>query len=143
MDGAKEDVDEELEEELLIVVANAVVDPGAVVIHSRDAALADRAVMAEGRLDRVALPAVLADDILQIFESRVVQNNVLIDLFLRLRRLSSLIDYLLLSFGDASEPGDHLLHGFKASAARGNFFLAFENSNVYSNITRRRWHKLL
>lgn len=39
--GAKEDVDEELEEELLIVVADAVVDPRAVMVHAGDAALTD------------------------------------------------------------------------------------------------------
>ena len=64
MHGAQEDVDEELEEELLVVVAYTVIDPRAVMVHSGNASLADRAVMAQGRLHRVALSAVLGHYIL-------------------------------------------------------------------------------
>ena len=64
MHGAQEDVDEELEEELLVVVAYTVIDPRAVMVHSGNATLADRTVMAQGRLHRVALSAVLGHYIL-------------------------------------------------------------------------------
>lgn len=43
--------------ELLIVFPNTVVDPGAVVIHLADAALAHRAVVGTLRLDAAALGA--------------------------------------------------------------------------------------
>ena len=46
MGGAKEDVDEELKEELLIVEADASVDPWAVMIHASDASPADGAMVA-------------------------------------------------------------------------------------------------
>lgn len=57
MEATQEDVDQELEEELLVVVTNAVVDPGAVVVHAGDTSLADRAVMTAWGLDGYALLA--------------------------------------------------------------------------------------
>ena len=47
MDRAQENVNEELQEKLLVVVTNAIVDPGAVMVHPGDAALTDRAMMAK------------------------------------------------------------------------------------------------
>ena len=41
MDRSEEDIDEELKEELLVVEADAVVDPRAVMIHTSNASAAD------------------------------------------------------------------------------------------------------
>ena len=50
VDRAQEHVYEELQEKLLVVIANAIVDPGAVMVHPGDASLTDRAMMAKRRL---------------------------------------------------------------------------------------------
>jgi hypothetical protein len=62
MRTACEDVDEEQEEVLLIVVTDAIVHPGTVVVHAGDAALAGRAVVALRDLDGVALLAATGKD---------------------------------------------------------------------------------
>lgn len=51
MSAAKEDVDKEEDEVLLGVVADTVIDPRAVMVHSCYASLADGAVVRVGRLD--------------------------------------------------------------------------------------------
>ena len=55
MAAAEGDVHKELKEELLVVEAKTIVHPRAVVVHSGDAVLADRTVVAHGRLDAIAL----------------------------------------------------------------------------------------
>ena len=62
VERTQEDVHEELQEKLLVVVANAVVDPWTVVVHAGDASLTNRTVMTQGRFHRVALLAVLSDN---------------------------------------------------------------------------------
>ena len=59
METAKENVSQEEQEVLLVVVADAVVHPGAVVVHTGDAAIAGRAVVASRHFDCVAFFAVL------------------------------------------------------------------------------------
>ena len=54
MGWAKKNVDEEKKEVLLIVEPDAVVDPGAVVIHTGDTASASRAVVGVWGLNWVA-----------------------------------------------------------------------------------------
>ena len=51
------DTHREKDEELLVVLADAVVDPGAVVVHLADAPLAHGAVVRALRLDAAALRA--------------------------------------------------------------------------------------
>lgn len=62
--AAQEDVYEEQKEVLLVVEANAVVDPRAVMIHPGNAPLADGAVVALRHLDGQALLAFLAHHLL-------------------------------------------------------------------------------
>jgi hypothetical protein len=57
VDTAKEDVDEEQEEVLLVIIANAVVDPGTVMVHPRNTSFARRTVVRHWSLDRQALLA--------------------------------------------------------------------------------------
>ena len=52
--GEDADVEEELEEVLLVPLADAVVDPGAVVVHLADAPLADPAVVRPRRTVHLA-----------------------------------------------------------------------------------------
>ena len=78
---AKEDVDEELEEELLVIKADAVVHPWAVMVHSGDASFANRAVMAQGRFHGIALLAVLHHYVLQVLQGGVVQHDFLLHRF--------------------------------------------------------------
>ena len=59
METAQENVNQEQQEVLLVVVADAVVHPGAVVVHAGDAALAGRAVVALGHFDCVTFFALL------------------------------------------------------------------------------------
>jgi len=54
VERAIEHVEQEEDEMFLSVEANAVVDPGTVVVHAADASLADRTVVTVRRLDRVA-----------------------------------------------------------------------------------------
>ena len=61
VERAQENVDEELQEKLLVVVAYAIINPWAVMVHSGDTAFADGAMMAKRWLYRVALAAVLRD----------------------------------------------------------------------------------
>ena len=72
MGRAKENIDEEKKEVLLIIKADAVVDPGAMMVHLRDASLADRAMVALRRLDRHALLASLRKDLLYEFDLLVI-----------------------------------------------------------------------
>ena len=65
MSAPIEDVDKEQNEVLLRIVTDAVVDPGTVMIHARNAMSARRAVMALRRLDRVALFALLRHHLVQ------------------------------------------------------------------------------
>ena len=62
MRRAKPDVDQELEEKFLVIEANAIVDPRAVVVHSGDASLANRAVMTLWRFHGIALLTFLRED---------------------------------------------------------------------------------
>ena len=55
----KEDVDQEQQKVLLVIVAHAVVDPWAVVVHSGNTPLTNAAVVALRGLDRLALFALL------------------------------------------------------------------------------------
>jgi hypothetical protein len=55
--ASEEDVDEELQEELLVRVSNAIVHPRAVMVHASDAPAASRAVVALRSLKRVAFLA--------------------------------------------------------------------------------------
>jgi hypothetical protein len=48
-------VNKELKEELLIVEANAVIHPRAMMIHSGDTVFADRTVMTHGRFNTITL----------------------------------------------------------------------------------------
>lgn len=66
MRGASEDIIEKLEEVLLIVDADAVVDPGAVVIHARDASIARGAVVRLWGFERVACFADFAEDKIEV-----------------------------------------------------------------------------
>lgn len=59
MASADEHVDQEKQEVFLVEETDTVVDPRAVMVHSGNAVLADGAVMAAGRLHRVALLALL------------------------------------------------------------------------------------
>ena len=76
MHRAQEDIHQELKEEFLVIVADTIVDPWAVMVHSSNAAFADRAVMAQWRLDRVTLLAVFEHDTVEVAQCRVVQNDV-------------------------------------------------------------------
>lgn len=66
MEAAEEDVDEEEQEVLLVVVADAVVHPRAMVVHAGDAPLAGRAVMALRRLERGASLALLRQNTVEL-----------------------------------------------------------------------------
>ena len=57
MHASQKDVDEELQEELLVGVANAIVHPRAVMVHASDAPATSRAVVALRSLKRVAFLA--------------------------------------------------------------------------------------
>ena len=72
MGGAKENIDEEKKEVLLIVEPNAVVDPGTVMVHLGDASLTDRAMVALWRLYCHALLASLRKDLLYEFDLLVI-----------------------------------------------------------------------
>ena len=53
-------IKQELEEVLLIIVADTIIYPWAMMVHFGDASLADAAVMAQRRLDAIALVAVFS-----------------------------------------------------------------------------------
>mmetsp|Transcript_18585 Transcript_18585/g.28541 ORF Transcript_18585/g.28541 Transcript_18585/m.28541 type:complete len:217 (-) Transcript_18585:595-1245(-) len=57
--GSDEGRDQELKEELMVVEANAVSNPGAVVVHTQDTPAADGAVVGSGGLNLLAFFAVL------------------------------------------------------------------------------------
>ena len=78
MNRAKENVDEELQEELLIIESNAVINPWAMMVHPSDAAFTNRTVMAKWWFDRLALLAVFHHYILQVFESWIIQDNIVL-----------------------------------------------------------------
>lgn len=63
---SNEDVDEEEKKVLLVVVADAVIDPGAVVVHARDTTLAGRAMVTLRYFDGVAFYASALKDRLQL-----------------------------------------------------------------------------
>lgn len=69
-------VDEELQEELLVVEADAIVDPRAVVVHARYAAATSAAVVRGRRLDAVAFTASLAQDSVQEFDVSILHGYV-------------------------------------------------------------------
>ena len=66
MHRAQEHIDKELQEELLVIVANTIVYPGAMMVHASYTSLTNRTVVTEWRFNCVALPAVLHHDILKI-----------------------------------------------------------------------------
>ena len=68
VEAAQEDVDEELQEELLVGIADAVVHPRAVMVHASDAVAASRAVMALRGLQRVALLALSRHDAIEFLD---------------------------------------------------------------------------
>ena len=57
MGTPEEHVDQKQDEVLLVVIAHAVVDPRAVVVHASDATLARAAVVAQGNLDSLTFLA--------------------------------------------------------------------------------------
>ena len=62
MGTTQENIDQEQEEVLLIIETNAVVNPRAVMVHSGNASLASRAMMAQWNFNRVTLRAFLGED---------------------------------------------------------------------------------
>ena len=64
--GDDEDIDEEEDEKFAVPKANAIVDPGAVVIHVQYASIARRAVMASLWLENVAHKAVASSFVLRV-----------------------------------------------------------------------------
>ena len=100
----------------MIVKADTVVDPRAVMVHSSDAAFANGTVMAEGRLNGIAFLAVLRDNFLKVFQSRVVQDDFTIG-------ISS--DFCTFFAANASKPVNHLAHRFKTCSTLSQLFLSF------------------
>ena len=72
-----EDVDEEKYEELAVPEANAIVDPGAVMVHVENAAIARGTMMAALRLEYVAHQTVTASFVLWITEVEAPEDGYL------------------------------------------------------------------
>ena len=77
--AAQEGVDQEEQEVLLVVKANAVVDPGTVMIHTGNAPTARGAVMALRYFDRRTLPALARKDVNNMSNLKTCQFIVIIN----------------------------------------------------------------
>ena len=66
MHRTQEHIDKELQEEFLVIIADTVVNPRAMVVHASYASFTNRAVVTEGRFNCVALLAVFHYNILKI-----------------------------------------------------------------------------
>jgi len=96
-------------------------------------------MMAQGWLDRVALPAVLRHHVLEVLERRVIQYDVLLGgLLVESRVRRSLLNLFTLSSRDTAEASHHFLHGVETCTTLCHFFLSFEYRDVYNSVATRR-----
>ena len=65
-DGADGEIADEEEEVAIVVLAQAIVDPGAVMVHPKDAPVAHLAVRGASRLDLLAFIAALLPNLFQL-----------------------------------------------------------------------------
>ena len=124
MHRTQKNVDKELQEELLVIKADTIINPWAMVVHPGYAALTNRTVMAEWRLNRLALLAVFHHYVLQVFESWVIQDDIVFVVCSHLdHRLLLAVIQLLFTLFNATESLYHLVKGLKSLPIPGQVFL--------------------